>query len=85
MISNLHIKNSGDLLNNINNLDMENKSLESLDIKSLFTNIPVKKCIKHLEIHLKKTNIQLLLPIHKIIRISTFFTKHFFFQYNSIF
>ena len=42
-ISNMHIKNSGNLLNKINNLNMENKSLASLDIISLYTNIPMKK------------------------------------------
>ena len=35
-----------------NNMNMENKSLLSLSIKPLYTNIPVKKCIKRLEIHL---------------------------------
>ena len=55
-ISNLYIKNSGDLLEKINNLNMENKSLASFIIKSLNTYIPDKKCFKHLEIH-HKTNI----------------------------
>ena len=41
-IINLHIKNSGDLLNEINIINMENNSLGSLDIKLLYTNIPVK-------------------------------------------
>ena len=35
-------KNSGDLFNKINNLNMENKSLASLEIKSLYTKIPAK-------------------------------------------
>ena len=39
------------------------KSLASLDLKLLYTNIPVDKCIKRLEIHLKKTNITLSLPV----------------------
>ena len=41
-ISNLHIKNTSDLLNKINNINIENKYLASIDIKSLYTNIPVK-------------------------------------------
>ena len=36
---------------------MKNKSLASLDINLLYTNMPVNKCIKRLGIHLKKTNI----------------------------
>ena len=42
---------------------MKNKSLASLDIRSLYTNIPVSKCIKYLENHLKK--LTLLLPVKK--------------------
>ena len=34
---------------------MENKSLARLDIKSLYTNIPVNKCIKRLTLR-KKLN-----------------------------
>ena len=40
-ISNSHIKNAGDLLNKINNLDIENQSQAIFDIKSLYTNIHV--------------------------------------------
>ena len=47
IISNSHMKNSGDLLLKINNINMENKSLANLDIKSLYTFIPVNKCIKY--------------------------------------
>ena len=50
----LPIENSSDLLYKINNINMENKSLPSLNIKSLYTNIHVKKCIKHLQIHILK-------------------------------
>ena len=38
MICNLHIKNSNDLLNKINDLNLENKSLASLNMKSFYTN-----------------------------------------------
>ena len=36
---------------------MENKSLVNLDMKSLYTNNPMNKCIKLVEIHLKKNYI----------------------------
>ena len=55
-IGNSHIKSSGNLLNKIN-MYMENKSLVTLDINSLYTNIPVNKYPKDLDIYLKKTNI----------------------------
>ena len=45
MISNPHIKNANDLLNKINDLNMENKSLASFDIELFYTNVPVKKRI----------------------------------------
>ena len=41
---------------------MKNKSLASLDIKSVYTNIPAAKCIKLLQNHLQKTNI--VTPTH---------------------
>ena len=40
---------------------MENKCLFSLDIKSLYTNIPVNRCIERLDNQLRKTNTILLL------------------------
>ena len=68
-ISNLHVKNSGNLLNKIDNINIKNKSLASQDIKSLYTNISVNKCIKYLENHFKKMNIALPLPVTKIIKL----------------
>ena len=78
-ISISNIKNYSDLLHGINNTDLKNKSLDSLVITSLYTNMPVSKCIKHLENHLKKTNATLTLPNNKIIKICTLSTKHCFF------
>ena len=64
---------------------MENKSLATLNIKLLFTNIPVNKCIRHLEIQLNKTIITLPLPVYKIIKMCILSMKRGFFQYNCIF
>ena len=41
-ISNSHIKISGDLFNKMNDLNITNKSLAYLDMKSLYTIIPDK-------------------------------------------
>ena len=57
MISHFHVKNSGDLLNKIDNINIEGIYLTSLHIKSSYTNIPVKKYVKHLEIQVKKISI----------------------------
>ena len=44
------INNSGNLFNKVNNMNMEKKSLASLQIKSLDSlDIPVNKCLNNLE------------------------------------
>ena len=47
------VQNFGDLRHKINSLNMVNKSLVSLDVKSLYTNIPVKmfQMYRCIEIH----------------------------------
>ena len=67
-ISNAHIKNSRLLLNQLTDIDMNNKYLACLDIKSLYTNIPVDKCIEHQHNHLRKSNSTFPLPISKLIK-----------------
>ena len=62
---------------------MENKSLDSLNIKSLYTNISVNKCIEHLEIHLK-TNITFPLPVNKIVKNLHIIYEALIFQYNYV-
>lgn len=42
--------------------------MASLNIKSLLTNVPVKRCLNLLKTHLIKTKIKLLLTTHKIIK-----------------
>ena len=64
---------------------MNNIYLASLDIKSLYTNILVDKCIERLHNHLRKSNSTFLLPISKLIKICTLCTSHCYFQYNNIF
>ena len=62
-ISDAHIKDSGSLLNKLTDIDMNNKYLVSVDIKSLYTNIPVDRCIERLHNHLRKSNTKIPLPI----------------------
>ena len=62
---------------------MNNKYLGSLDIKSLYTNIPVGRCIERLHNHLRKSNSTL--PISKLNKICNLCTSHCYFQYNNIF
>ena len=83
-MSDAHIKNSRSLLNKLTDIDMNSKYLASLDIKSLYTNIPVDRCIEHLHNHLWKSNSTLLLPICKLIKICSLCTSHCYFQYNNI-
>ena len=84
-ISDTHIRNSGSLLNWLTDIDMNHKYLASLDIKSLYTNIPVDKCIECLHNHLRISNTIFPLPISKLIKICALCTSHCYFQYNNIF
>lgn len=58
--------------------------MASLDIKSLYTNIPIMKCLNILRSHPKKSKEKLPLPIHKIIKICKLITNHCFFSFNII-
>ena len=64
---------------------MHNKYLASLDIKSLYTNIPVNKCIERLHNYLRKSNTTFPLPISKLIKICTLCTSHCYFKHNNTF
>ena len=81
-ISPAHIKNSGELLEKLKNINMTNKSLTSLDVESLYTNVPVDKSISALREHLLNINANLPLPIDTIISICTLCTNLTFFQFN---
>ena len=81
-ISDAHINNSCSFLHKITKINMKNKPLASLDIKSLYTNV---KWIKCLENQLWKTNITLPLTISKLIKICTLCTSHCYFQHNNTF
>ena len=79
-ISTSHLKNSGDLINRIRDLNMENKLMASLDVTSLYTNIPVKKCLDSLNTYLNETNTKLDLPTDTIIKLCTLVTNQCFFE-----
>ena len=64
---------------------MKNKSLNCLDIKSLYINIPVAKSIKCLENHFWKINITFLLPTFKLIKMCTLYMLHCYFHHNNTF
>ena len=81
-ISPSHLKNSGDLINKLQNIDTRNKKLASLDVTSLYTNIPVHKCLDRLQKYLKKSKIKLSLPTSKIIRLCELITDQCFFEFD---
>ena len=82
--STAHIKNSGELLEKLKNIDTSNKSIASLDIQSLYTNVPVKKCLNLLKIHLTKSKANLPLPINTIIKICSLCSNINFFEFDNI-
>ena len=84
-IGDAHIKSFGSLLNQLTDIDMNNKYLASLHIKSLYTNIAVDRCIERLHNYLRKSNTTFPLPISKLIKSCTLCTSHFYFQYNNTF
>ena len=56
-ISDTHFKNPSSLLKSIDiNIKKNNKYLASLNIKSLYSNTPVNRCIECLDNYLRKTN-----------------------------
>ena len=48
-ISSSHLKSSSNLFKKIQNINKENKLTTSLYIQSIYTNIPIKKCIPQLK------------------------------------
>ena len=45
-VSECHLKNSGDLIERLQDTDLTDKCLASFDVKSLFTNVPVDGALK---------------------------------------
>ena len=48
-LSDSHLRNSGDLLERLGHIDMENKKLASFDVKALFTNVTVDGAMEAIE------------------------------------
>ena len=56
-------------LNKIKDINIQNKTMNSLDITSLYTNIPIKKCHTLLVTHLRKIKFNSPLPINTLVNI----------------
>lgn len=84
-ISTTHIKYSGDLLRRIWNINMTNRSMASLGIKSLYINMSIMKYLNILRNHLKKSKVKLPLPVYNFIKICKLITNHCYFSFNNIF
>lgn len=52
-ISESHLKNSGDLLERLKELDFSDMKMASFDVKALFTNVPVKGAMKAIKMAIK--------------------------------
>ena len=85
-ISNSHLKHSGDLLNRLKDVNGTRiKKLASLDVKSLYTNIPVKKCLTQIKAHFKKKNIPTSFPIDDFFNLIEKCTNHCYLEYNGVY
>lgn len=80
-----HIKHSGDLIKKIRYINMTNISMASLVIKSLYTNLPITKCLNILRNYLKTSKENFPLPVHEIIKIHKVITKNCYSSFNKIF
>ena len=61
-ISGTHLRNSGDLINRIKNIDFTDKIIASFDVKSLFTNVPIDGAIEAVQkviINMEEANLPL--------------------------
>lgn len=82
-ISPAHIKHSGDLLRRLKYIkNTRTRKLISLDIKSLYTNIPVKACLKKIEEHLITKNITTPVPTTDFINLIDLCTNITHLQYR---
>ena len=79
-----HMKTSGDLLNKIKDIKIQNKTMNSLDITSLYTTYP-SKCFNPLATHLRKIKFDSTLPINTLINICKHITYKTYFKFNNIF
>ena len=85
-ISDAHLKHSGHLLSKLRDITTtRTKKLASLDVKSLYTNIPVKKCIKRLKEHITSKHIPTPLPIDDFFTLIERCTNLCYFKYNESF
>ena len=82
-ISPAHIKHSGDLLTRLRGINNTRlRKLISLDIKSLYTNIPVKTCLKKIEDHLTMKNVVTPIPIKDFMKLIDLCTSITHLQYK---
>ena len=52
-INDSHLRNSGDLLNRLNQLNFRGKKMASFDVKALFTNVPLEGALRAIELAIK--------------------------------
>ena len=80
-----HIKNSGDLLNRMKDINIQNKTRNSLDITSLNSNIPIRKGFNLLPTNLRKIKFNSTLSMNTRINICKYITNMIYFKFNNNF
>ena len=66
-------------------MNTQNKTMNSLDITSLYTNIPTKKCLNLLAIHLRKIKFYSPLPVNTLVNTCKHITNMTYFKFNNKF
>ena len=84
-ISNSHIVNTVDFINKLNNENLNNKTMVSFDVDSLFTSVPVQECIDLLSNELPHLNLDLPVPNNIFIQLIKLCTDDCYFSYGDKF
>ena len=84
-ISNSHVVNTADFINKLSNINVNNKTMVSFDVDSLFTSVPVKECIDLLSDELPRLNLDLPIPNNVFIKLIRLCTDDCYFSYKDKF
>ena len=77
------LKDTFHFVNSISNVGMHNTKILSLDISSLFTNVPLDETIEYLCEYIEKNDKQIGLPISDLKQLLYFCTKNVQFLFNN--
>ena len=84
-IAGTRLKNANNFVSKIRNMDVNNKIMEIFDVNSLFTYVPVKKCINFLGRKLAEVGLDLPVPVDVFVELLNFCVNGCYFSFNGDF